>query len=98
MTKIELYEFIASQSLAVLSSLSAEHSPQSALIGIAVTQSLGILFDTLASSRKYPNLVANPSASLVIGWHGEITVQYEGEARQLQGSELTKYIEIYFAK
>jgi hypothetical protein len=35
---------------------------------------------------------------LVIGWHGEITLQYEGEARQLQGSDLAKYIEIYFAK
>jgi hypothetical protein len=40
-----------------------------------------IIFDTVKSSRKYPNLIARHRCSFVIGWAGEQTVQYEGEAR-----------------
>ncbi len=92
----ELYAFLSRSKLAVLSTLSSSHSPQSALIGIAVTSSLEIVFDTVKHSRKYPNLIANPACSLVIGWTGEQTVQYEGTAEQLAGTELARYQEIYF--
>jgi pyridoxine/pyridoxamine 5'-phosphate oxidase len=98
MTRFELYEFIAGHSLAVLGSISAEGMPQSALVGIAVTEELEIVFDTLNSTRKYRNLTANANASLVIGWEGEKTVQFEGEALLPQGAELERYKKVYFAK
>lgn len=97
MTKADLYDFIAKQGLAVLATVSGD-MPQSALVGIAVTHDLEIIFDTVASSRKYRNLVQNPAASFVVGWSGEITLQYEGEARQPTGSDLARCKEIYFAK
>lgn len=51
----------------------------------------------MASSRKYPNLLGNPAASFVIGWAGEITVQFEGVARQPEsGAELARYQQVYF--
>jgi pyridoxine/pyridoxamine 5'-phosphate oxidase len=98
MTRFELYEFIAGHSLAVLGSISAEGMPQSALVGIAVTEELEIVFDTLNSSRKYRNLTANANASFVIGWEGEKTVQFEGKAFLPKGAELERYQKVYFAK
>jgi len=82
---------------AVLSSLSPDKTPQSALVGIATSGDLEIVFDTVKSSRKYPNLMGNPRCSLVIGWDNEQTLQYQGLAREPAGEELQHYREIYFA-
>jgi pyridoxine/pyridoxamine 5'-phosphate oxidase len=92
----EIHEFIAKQKLGVLGSIAADGSPQSALVGIGVSSELEIIFDTVKSSRKFQNLIANPRCSFVIGWSEEITVQYEGIARQPEGDELKRYQQIYF--
>jgi len=81
----------------VVSSISQEGLPQSALVGIATTEELEIIFDTVSSSRKYRNLIECPSCSLVVGWDGEQTIQYEGIAAELKEQELKRYQEIYFA-
>jgi pyridoxine/pyridoxamine 5'-phosphate oxidase len=98
MTKAGLRDFIAQRSLAVLATTSPTGLPQSALVGIAVTNELEIIFDTVASSRKYRNLIHNSAAALVIGWTGEATVQYEGVVTRPVGEELERYKEVYFAK
>jgi pyridoxine/pyridoxamine 5'-phosphate oxidase len=79
MTKAELFGFISGCKLAVLASVSSEGVPQSALVGIAVSEELEIVFDTLDTTRKFKNLTGNCRASFVIGWVGEKTVQFEGE-------------------
>ncbi|HEY2040377.1 MAG TPA: pyridoxamine 5'-phosphate oxidase family protein [Edaphobacter sp.] len=81
----------------VVSSMSEDGNPQSALVGIAVTQEFEIVFDTLNSSRKYRNLIGRPFCSLVVGWDGEQTVQYEGIATEFKGQDLKRYQEAYFA-
>jgi|SRR5208283_285124 len=96
MTEAELQCFIAQSKLGVLSTLAGDGTPQSALVGFAVTPHLEIVFDTVKSSRKYPNLVARPQCSFVIGWTGEQTVQYEGEAMEPHGAELQRCQEVYF--
>jgi hypothetical protein len=53
MTKADIYKFIAEQKLGVLGTLSSGGSPQSALVGIAVTPELEIIFDTVKNSRKF---------------------------------------------
>src|SRR5437762_806440 len=88
MTTEFLYDFISRHKLAVISSLSAESFPQSALVGIAVAPDLRIVFDTLADARKYENLKKNPAASIVIGWEDEATIQMEGLAYIPNGDEL----------
>ncbi len=97
MTKAELFDFMAAHKLGVLGYLSPQGTPRSALVGIAVTPELEIVFDTVSSSRKYGDLLANPAASFVIGWAGEVTVQLEGRAFQPTGAELARYQQIYFA-
>ncbi len=97
MTKADLYHFVAKHKLGVLSTIAEANTPQSALVGIAITSELEIVFDTVKTTRKYPNLVARPRCSFVIGWTGEQTVQYEGEAQELHGSELERCQEVYFS-
>ena len=98
MTEAELYTFIAKHRLGILGTISNNANPQSALMGIAVTPQLEIIFDTVKSSRKYPNLIARPACSFVIGGWGvtEQTVQYEGEAEELKSPKLERCQEIYF--
>ncbi len=98
MTTAELFARLEGQKLGVLSSVGPDGRPQSALVGIAITPQLEIVFDTVKGSRKYPNLKTRPECSFVIGgWgHGEQTAQYEGEAEELTAPELAKYQELYF--
>ena len=86
----------ANASWAFVSTMSDASTPQSALIGIAVTPDLEIIFDTTKSTRKYSNLIVRPQCSLVIGWEAEQTLQYEGRAEELQPPDLARYQEIYF--
>src|ERR1019366_7019568 len=96
MNQAGLHRFIAQCKLGVLSTLAETSAPQSALVGIAVPANLEIIFDTVKASRKYPNLIARHRLSFVIGWAGEQTVQYEGEARGLRGPELRRCQAVYF--
>ena len=98
MTKTELYEFILTCRYGVLGTISSTGTPQSALVGIAVTPQLEIVFDTVRRSRKYANLVARPACSFVIGgWGpGEQTVQFEGEAEELKWPALERHRAVYF--
>jgi hypothetical protein len=97
MDQAALYTHLRQQRYGVVSSLSGAGTPQSALVGIAVTPELEIVFDMLRSSRKFANLTARPACSFVIGgWSGEQTAQYEGSAFEPSGVERTRYQEIYF--
>lgn len=95
MTKADLHKFVKLSRLGVLATVGDQDVPQSALVGIAVTEDLEIVFDTVKGSRKYPNLIARPACSLVIGWSAEQTVQYEGRAGELSGDELRHYQHVY---
>jgi len=98
MTQADLVAFFAQHKLGVLGTIGPAGTPQSALVGIAVTSQLEIVFDTVKSSRKYPNLIARPPCSFVIGgWGaGEQTVQFEGVARELAGLDLARCRDAYF--
>jgi general stress protein 26 len=94
----EVYEFMDGERLGVLSTARKDGRPEAALMGFAVTPELEIVFDTVRSSRKYPILKENPRVAWVVGCTTEVTVQYEGEAFELEGEELTRYKKVYFEK
>jgi hypothetical protein len=96
-TRDELYAFIKARPLAVMASVSAKGAPEAALVGIAVTPELELVFDTLDATRKYPNLKRDPRIAFVIGWDGEETLQYEGLADEPEGDELERLKTLYFA-
>jgi general stress protein 26 len=96
MTKKFIYQLIKPHTLAVISTCSKACKPEAALIAIAVTKDLEIIFDTSNTSRKFLNMKENPLVALVIGWKGETTLQYEGYAVPLIGDESNSLREIYF--
>ena len=101
MTREALLEFMRSEKYAVQTSVSPNGIPQAAVVGIAVSDRFEIVFDTLVSSRKAPNLRANPAIALVIGGTrdgAERTVQYEGTADEPSGGELERLLAWYYAR
>ena len=98
-TTRELLQFMRRHRLAVLGTVGPGGSPQAAVVGIAVTDSLEIVFDTVEASRKIHNLRAEARVSFVIGGTTppqERSVQYEGVADEPQGDERERLKEIYY--
>jgi len=95
-----LLTFIRAHRWAIEATSSPGNEPQAAIIGIAVTEELELVFDTLASSRKAANLRANPRIALVIGGWNDAdprTVQYQGVADFPDGTALEQIKKTYFA-
>jgi general stress protein 26 len=95
-TKTEIVELLRHHKLAVIASIAADGAPQAALVGIAVSEQLEIVLDTLTSSRKFHNIVRDGRVALVIS-EGELTIQIEGHADVLGGADLERLQQTYFA-
>ena len=98
MNRDELLSFMRAQKWAVEASVSEQNAPQAAVIGVAITDDLEIVFDTLSDTRKAGNLRENRKIALVIGWDDAQTVQYEGTADEPTGEELARIKRAYFAR
>ena len=96
MQKTALLSFMRQHRLAVISSLSSSGNATAALVGIAVTDQLELVFDTSRSSRKYQNIQQHPQVAVVIGWDNETSLQYEGWADEPWGDELEQLKTVYF--
>ena len=96
-SKRQLYDFIRARPLAVLATACANGAPEAALVGVAVSEDLELIFDTTDATRKYPNLKRDPRIAFVFGGDGEETLQYEGVADEPAGAELARLKQIYFA-
>lgn len=100
MTRAELLTFMRLHVNAVQATVSPNGSPQAAVVGIAVTDSFEIVFDSLDTTRKAKNLTLNPKIALVIGGltqGDERTVQYEGVIDKPSGAELEALKAVYYA-
>jgi general stress protein 26 len=93
-----VYNFIRQHQLAVISTIGSNGKPEAALIGIAVSGNLDIIFDTLKTSRKYNNILSNPHIAIVVGWDNDTTIQYEGIAEVLGDDNISdNYRQTYYA-
>jgi general stress protein 26 len=98
MDRSELVSFLRDQKWAVEATVSVHGVPQAAVIGIAVTDELEIVFDTFEDARKTRNLRQNKRMALVVGWDDGRTVQLEGIADEPRGDELERLKKVYFAR
>jgi hypothetical protein len=96
--KADLLAFLHSHRLAIVASVSATGSPQAALVGVAVTNELEVIFDTVSTSRKHANLTHDARAAVTWSGPGEKTVQYEGLAKPVSpiASEDENYRKVYY--
>ena len=98
-TRADLLHFLRSHRYAVESSAHPDGAPQSAVVGIAVSDDFEIVFDTLATSRKGRNLRRQGAVAFVIGGlagSDERTVQLEGIADEPSGAERHRLTELYY--
>ncbi len=101
MTRRDLLEFLRGRTLGVQTSVSSADGPQAAVVGVAVTDTFELVFDTLDTTRKVQNLRRNPKIAFVIGGltdGDERTVQYEGLADEPTNGELERLKTVYFAQ
>ena len=99
-TRATLLEFLRSRRYAVQSSSHTGGAPQSAVVGIAVSDDFEIVFDTLGTTRKAANLRQRAEIAFVIGsleGKDERTVQVEGRADEPQGTERARLVDLYLA-
>jgi len=97
MTRAELLAFLRRHKLAVVSTVAAGGAPQAAVVGVAFTDDLEIVFDTLGDTRKAANLRRDARVAVVVGWDEEQTAQLEGVADEPSGAELARLQQVYFA-
>lgn len=95
-TRSELITFLRRYRLAVQATTATDGAPQAAVVGIAVSDALEIVFDTLQSTRKFQNLRTDPRIALVIGWDDAQCAQIEGTADVPSGAELERLKRCYF--
>lgn len=98
MQRAQLVRFLRAQPWAVLATASRSGFPQSAVVGVVVTDDAELVFDTAVTARKTANLRADPRISLVLGWDEGRTVQYEGLASEPAGEVLEALRHQYFAR
>lgn len=89
-----------SRPYAVQSSVSPDGTPQSATVGVAVSDDFDVVFDTISTSRKGRNLATNPAIAFTFGsLEAEATrsVQLQGIAEVLDGPERDRLVPLYLS-
>ena len=98
MKKAELVSFLRRHRWAVEATVAGDGGPQAAVIGVAVTDDLEIVFDTSTRSRKAENLRRTKRLALVVGWDDAQTVQIEGDVDEPKGADRARLLQAYVAK
>ena len=99
LSRAQLLHFLRQHRLAVQASIATTGGVQAAVVGIAVSDTFELVFDTLDTTRKVHNLAQDPRIALVIGGlldGEEQSVQYEGLADRPTGTELASLQDLYF--
>ncbi|MBI2622016.1 pyridoxamine 5'-phosphate oxidase family protein [Candidatus Microgenomates bacterium] len=93
-----ILNFIKKQTIGVIATVGKDSKPEAAVIEFGETDNLELIFDAYHASRKCLNIRHNNNVAFVIGWDEDITVQYEGQAFELEGEERERYKKMYFKK
>src|SRR5262245_56854570 len=96
MNHAELLTFLRRHRICVQATVSADGTPQAAVVGFAITDDLELVFDTVDTTRKLVNLRRDGRIAIVIGWDEEQTLQLDGVADEPRGDDLTRLKAAYF--
>jgi pyridoxine/pyridoxamine 5'-phosphate oxidase len=95
MTRAEFASFVRVAAMGVVATADTAGNPEAALVSMAATQAGEVVFDSAVTARKMANIAANPRVALVIGWSDGVSVQVEGTADVLSGTDRQRYGEVY---
>ena len=97
LSRSELLANLRRRRYCVVASIAPDGAPQAAVVGFAVSDDLELVFDTFGTTRKMANLRRDPRIAVVVGvGEDECTVQIEGVADELTGSDLARLQPVYF--
>ncbi len=96
--KQKVLEFMSRYSDCVLATVNEGGGPEAAVVGYSENDQLELVFGTSKDSRKYANILRDSHVAVVFGFEGSTTVQYEGEAKLLEGDDLEVRLVDYFDK
>jgi pyridoxine/pyridoxamine 5'-phosphate oxidase len=95
MTRDEFVEFVRAARLAVVATTNTRNQPEAALVEVAVTELAELVFDTKSEARKVKNLARSPRVAVVVGWETGVSLQVEGQAEILSGTDRTVYGQVF---
>jgi hypothetical protein len=96
LTRKAAYDFLRSCPFGAIATVGADTGPQAALVNIAVTEDLELVFQTLQTTRKCLNLRRDPRVAIVT-WKENETLQFEGVADEPDEFAREPLLEAYFA-
>lgn len=97
LSKAEAFQFLKSATFGAIATVSRDGSPEAALVNIAATEDLELIFETIQTTRKCINLRRNPRVAIV-AWRGDETLQCEGMADEPDEHARAPLLESYFAR
>jgi general stress protein 26 len=95
MTRDEFVEFVRVARFAVVATTNTRNQPEAALVEVAATESGELVFDTKSEARKVENLVRSPRVAVVVGWEDGVSLQVEGRADVLAGTDRVSYGQVF---
>lgn len=92
--RARMLDFLRRHDVAALATVHADRAvPECAIVGIAPTEQLELVFGTAMMNRKYRNLLANPHVALMIGWSSATgSMQYERVAKEVPRTSRDQYL------
>jgi general stress protein 26 len=96
--KDEALTFLADKMHCVISTVDPTGKPEAAFVAFSENEDLEIMIGTSTKSRKFLNIRHNPAVSIVFGFDGKRSMQYEGTVHALEGKELTERLKRHFVK
>ncbi len=95
----DILDFLALQSHCMVSTVSPDGMPSGATVAFSAHQGLRVIFGTAETSRKFRHLETNPQVAVTVTDPvRRLTVQLQGRARQLAGTELAQYEPAHYSK
>ncbi len=95
LTRKSAYEFLKACPFGAIATVNADRGPQAAMVNIAVTKDLELIFQTLQTTRKCLNLRRDPRVAIVT-WKEDETLQFEGIADEPDEYAREPLLQTYF--
>ncbi len=87
----KILNFIRHHNLCVVATVNSEQKPDIALMEFLIDQNLEIIVGTKKEYQKYKNLKNNPHTAIEIGFYEDITIQYQGIAKEIPTTNLESF-------
>jgi general stress protein 26 len=94
----KILQFLSNHEECVIATVNNNGKPEAATVGFSQNNKLQLVVGTNMKTRKFKNIKQNPSVAIVVGFEGEVTLQYEGTASLIPNDEQEARLKPHFEK